>query len=241
MKILKYLIPENTQKAVVTIVGGTLSFDFGPEIDGPIYTVDLNEIISKHSQDHGCIAFGKKAGKLLILETTGNSKLHRSSPFDVPQNSARSDTPMSTYAEVGGVGRPIGYLLTPIKNCDLNDCTFYFFTDVAGLINITIDGRAIDSETEEMLPTLLNNWLPISLIGDGAVQQGQSVSFVIDAPVGADIFLEATAGALSHTRAVSGSVVTVMAARNQVGDVIRVKAGYRNWPGKAEKIFAVVA
>ena len=241
MKFIKYPSKAQRPNFAVKLVADALNFRFGlDDLEPSDITVNLQDLVDRHSQDHGCVVIGIKDESVLAYEANAMTVSTRLSPHSRPQGSIKSSTPLSTYREAGGADMPLAYLLTPTKGCALEECTLYFFAEDKPMI-ITSEGSSLVAEDGPVIGVFLQTWLPISLEGDGSVNAGQATAFKVRAPEGAVVFLEATAGVLNRSRAINGDVVTLDANGLRSGETLRIKAGYRFWPSKVEKSYTVRA
>ena len=256
MQMLKTILSPYPGNASIEIEGTTLGFtiDSYGEPATPL-VVDLAEIVAKYSQDHGVIAIGQKGDQLLVVETTAISVGYRGSPYVGTYNLARRDSPLAVYRSLGGPSYPAILLLTPYRGCALDDCSLFFFDSsetasypafdrvpsyTYGRVDISVDGETLVAQTVGLPPSFLSGWLPISLTGPTGVGAGGSISLVVSAPPGTEVYLEALAGSLSRSRARSGDVVTLSAIDLPPGTRVRIKAGYKYWPGKTDVEIEVV-
>lgn len=241
MRFLKTTLSDVTINPIIALVGSQLTYCLDPSAQEPTtHEVALDDVVAKYSQDHGVIAVGEAGSAVLTVETTAISVGYRGSPFVDTRGTARRDSPLAVYRSLsGGYGWPATFILTPHKGCPLADCTLFFCT-VAGQGTITVDGQPLDAEDAPLLPAYLREWQPISFTGGTQVQAGGSLALTVAAPAGPEVYLEALAGSLSRIRARDGDVVTLMATDLAPGAQIRIKAGYKYWPGQTDFIVDVV-
>lgn len=219
--------------------GTTLEFSFQEDEKTVSVLVDLVDIISTHSQDHGIIAIGAKDGKALVLETTAVSVDLRGSAFADPIGVARRDTPLGVYRLfTGKADFPLCYLMTPFKGCGIDDVTIYWFVN-DGVTEITVDGQPLQAQSAEIMPNLIASWLPVTLQGPSSIEAGQSAQFVVHAPENTVVYLETTAGTLDRTRAVDGETVVLSTIAQTGATTGKIKAGYKYWPAKVQHSFSI--
>lgn len=262
MKVIQHILESHPFNVIAHIKGSVINYDVDVNVsESNLLTVDLAEVVAKYSQDHGCIAIGKKDGVPFVIETTAITLYYRGSPFVDTNGTARRDTPLSVYRGAIGVqSYPVGYLMTPFKGCSLADCTFYAF-DSANITNIpvdaggeapagqattrgsvvfTVDGETLNTPSVELTPAWLNNWLPITLQGAASIAAGENSTYTVIAPEGTTVYLEAVVGSIDRARAVNGDVVTFSAGTLQPGTTGRIKAGYKYWEGSSNTEIAIV-
>ncbi len=256
MQFVKNVITQFPINSYLKLKGNVLDFNLSEAEDAQHWhSVDLYEVVQKLSQDHGCIAVGEKDGAQLIVETTAVSVDRRMTSSLNTFNTARGDSPLAIYRSLGGSAYPAVLVLTPYKGCELSDCTLYYFDSegetsyqatnsspamTVGKVKFEIDGRAVRATEVGKTSEFFNEWLPISLNGPGTIQLGGKADFTIDAHQNTEIYLESTAGTLNRSRAKNGDVVTLDAAGLSSGEIVRIKAGYKFWPGKVDLHIEVV-
>lgn len=262
MQVIRHILDCHPFNVIAHIDGAVIRFDVGMNVaEDNLLTIDLADVVEKYSQDHGCIAIGKKDNVPFVIETTAITLYYRGSPFVDTHGTARRDTPLSVYrGAIGEQSYPVGYLMTPFKGCALNDCTFYAFGSAHirdlpveegavipegqatshGSVVFTVDGVPLDTPSVELTPTWLNNWLPITLTGPTSVATGESASYTVNAPVGTTVYLEGVVGSIDRARAVNGDILTFSTGALQPGTIGRIKAGYKYWEGSSNTEIAVI-
>lgn len=262
MNVIRHILDSHPFNVIAHIEGSIISFDVGINVsESSLLTVNLDEVVEKYSQDHGCIAIGKKDNSAFVLETTAITLYYRGSPFVDTHGTARRDTPLSVYrGAIGEQSYPVGYLMTPFKGCSLSDCTFYSFgssnikdipvsegavvpegqATTTGNVVFTVNGVSLDTPSVDLTPTWLNNWLPITLTGPASVATGEKASYTVNAPVGTTVYLEGIVGSIDRTRAVNGDIITFSAGSLPAGTTGRIKAGYKYWEGSSNTEIAIV-
>lgn len=255
MRLVKTVIQQFPMNAVIRITGTLLEFNISGVGDAPVWqSVDLANVIANFSQDHGCIAIGEKSGSLFIIETTAVSVARRTTPEINTFNTGRGDSPLAIYRSLGGGAYPAMLVMTPFKGCTLADCTLYFFDSsgetiypatsesaatTVGNVKLELDGRPLRAVDVGKTSEFFSSWLPISLQGPAQAPANSSIALSVSALDGADIYLEATAGALNRSRARNGDVITLDSTGLPKGTQIRIKAGYKFWPGKSDHLIDV--
>jgi hypothetical protein len=236
MEMLKTTLASYPGSATVDLNAASLTFSITDGQEEPVELgVDLLEVVSKHSQDHGVIAVGESKGKLLVSETTAISVAYRGSPFADTHNTARRDSALAVYRSLGGTAYPAVFILTPYRGCSFEECVLYFFeSNEPEDAQVTVNGQALVAQEIVRLADYLTTWLPISLVGPSSVSVGQHADITVSCPDNVEVHLEATAGVISRSRARNGDVVHLDLSEIPAGTTARVKAGYKFWPGKVD-------
>ena len=205
-------------------------------------TFDINDLITKFSQDHGCLAIHpydmSGDSELIVTETTqlslpekvssGDSytslnpttgKHYSGSPFSV------LNTRYKSYAYV--------YILTPYINCKPEDLIFVFREPNAEII---VNGTNITNNTESIhsMKEYLDSWLPVSVSGPTTLQAGTSQSYVVTAPEGTTVYLSLDNGITNRTKVKNGQSFLLNTEGLDVGEVITIKLGYKYWASVSE-------
>ena len=133
----------------------------------------------------------------------------------------------------------LGYLLTPYKRCQLGDATLVLRDDgCVDLSSVTFDAIAsyVDNQFE---PYRFFKWIGIN--SPSSANAGSIVELQVTPPFSQpDIFLEATAGSLNRSRLNGSKTVLLNTTGLSVGDKIKVKVGYKFWPGESEVFIDLV-
>lgn len=256
MQLVKRIIesfPMNTQ---ISLSGNVLTFNLrAGSDDSQAKVADLASIVASCSQDHGCIAIGERDGEVFSVETTALSISQRLTPTANQRPSGRSDSPLAIYHSQGGVGYPALFVLTPFKGCQLNDCTLYFMDSAGettyeatemspsltvGNVSISVDGQTLQAQSVGTLFEFFSDWIPVDLQGADTAISGQIATFTVSAGENTEVFLESTAGVLNRSRAKNGDTVVLDTSGIPAGESIRIKAGYKFWPGKTDKVIALI-
>jgi len=256
MNMLKTILSPYPQNSDVSLDGSVLSFRSWLETKpADAISVDLSVVVAEISQDHGVITVGSKNGSLFAVQTTEYSVNVKGANQASSDGVVRQDTPIAVFRSLGGQGYPGVVVLTPYRGCSLNECSLYFFdssgtaeypaTDsspacVYGSVSLTQDGAPLVASVVGLLPQYLATWLPISFSGGTQIPAGGTLSLTVVAPDGPEVYLEAMAGSLSRSRARNGDIVTLNAIELAPGTRIRIKAGYKYWPGKSDFFVDVV-
>ncbi len=233
MPTLKTALASYTGSAAVSLSGSSLTFSMTIGDEEPVQlTADLQDIVSRYSQDHGIIAVGQKDSALLAVETTAISVGYRGSPFVDTHGTARRDSALAVYRSLGDGGYPAMFILTPYRGCSFQECTLYFFEGAD--FDVTVNGQPLVAEEIERLTDFLGAWLPISFAGPTTASVGGQVELTLSCSDHVEVYLEATAGVLNRSRARDGDVVRLDLSGIPAGATARVKAGYKFWPGKVD-------
>lgn len=255
MIYLKHTVEAYPQQLKFSLDGDVLTYSFSLEDGVAPHVVDLREVVRDFSQDHGVIAVGEKDGRPLVVETTTLSYANRSLRTLNEAGNAWRSSPLAAYRDAGTTFYPACMLLTPLKGCDVDDCTLYLFgspgtitypqTDLSpertvGQTQVSVNGQPLSASPAPRLAEFLTSWLPISLTGGSQVAAGGSLALTVVGPDGPEIYLEAMAGSLSRSRARNGDVVVLHATDLTPGTQARIKAGYKYWPGKTDLMVDVV-
>lgn len=239
--MLKTTLASYPGSSTVSLDGSTVTFSIaGVEAEPTEVVADLAEIVATYSQDHGVIAVGEKAGTLLAVETTAISVGYRGSPFVDTHNTARRDSALAVYRSLGGGAYPALFILTPYRGCSLDECSLYFFEESQPEnAQVTVNGQALVAQEIARLADHLAAWMPISFSGPSSVAVGERAELTLSCPDHVEVYLEATAGVLSRSRARNGDMVRLDLSDLSSGAVARVKAGYKFWPGKTDYEIAI--
>jgi hypothetical protein len=90
------------------------------------------------------------------------------------------------------------------------------------------------SYRNEIFPTL-------EIVGDDTMSVNSEKSYLIScSDPEIEIYLETTKGIINYSRVYSGTSITLSSSNLSVGDEIKLKAGFKYWSGKTEKIINVV-
>lgn len=254
MVFLKLTTNRTLSMNKVTIEGDTISIsikdttndvDKGIGITSAEDSFSLSELVSKYSQDHGCIALlpkdmgAKDTSGFIALETTQLSLPEKSvskesftstetipgkylsgSPFSVISNRYRS------YAFL--------YILTPTINCSIDDLIIVYRD--TGSAEVTINGQdAVNNATAiTSAKQFLDSWMPIAINGPLTIKAGEKNTYTVTSTVGTTIYLETDIGIVNRSRVVSGKSFILDAYELEPGEVITIKSGYKYWHGVSE-------
>ena len=223
---------------------------------------DLATVIKAYGEDHGCIALcwsPKFPEELIWHETTRFSCLERiasdrsyssimeigPSLRDTPTTKGRHNAASPSWVLRQRLdATAFLYLLTPAKNCTVEDAILIFHDvqndpDTAD-IDKTIHRLLVDKKVQsppalESLKLFLETWLVIKIEGPEKAPPNTYVDLTANCTSGGDIFLEATAGLLNRSRAKSGQRIQLDTRGLEAGEELVIKAGYKFWPGIAQK------
>lgn len=256
MNFVRTVVNQFPMNAQLRFSGDELEFNLSGVGDAPNWnSVSLSEAVAQYSQDHGCIAIGEINNQPFVCETTAISVSRRMTSSINLFNTERSDSPLAVYRSLGGGAYPATLIFTPYKGCSLSECVVYLFDSAGpsiyeetnsspsmtvGVVKFEIDGRPVRAPEVGKTSDFFNEWLPISVNGPGTILLGGKADFTIDAHQNTEIYLESTAGTLNRSRAKNGDVVTLDAAGLSSGEIVRIKAGYKFWPGKVDLHIEVV-
>lgn len=98
-----------------------------------------------------------------------------------------------------------------------------------------VDGKLQSPPALPSLKLFLESWLPIEIKGPAKMKPDTIADFTIGAPEGAVVYIEATAGIINRMRARDGQKFSLETRGLETGEEIAIKAGYKFWPGVAEK------
>jgi len=133
----------------------------------------------------------------------------------------------------------LGYLLTPYKHCRLEDTTLVLRDDgCVDLSSITFDAEVsyVDNQFE---PYRFFKWIGIN--SPSSAEVGSIVELEVTPPFSQpDIYLEATAGSLNRSRLKGSKTALLNTTGLSVGEKIKVKVGYKFWPGESEVFIDLV-
>jgi hypothetical protein len=90
------------------------------------------------------------------------------------------------------------------------------------------------SYRNEIFPT-------VEIVGDNTMSVNSEKNYVIScSDPEIEIYLETTKGIINYSRVYSGTSITLSSSNLNVGDEIKLKAGFKYWSGKSEKIITIV-
>lgn len=90
------------------------------------------------------------------------------------------------------------------------------------------------SHRNEIFPT-------VEIVGDNTIGVNSEKNYVIScSDPEIEMYLETTKGIINYSRVYSGTSITLSSSNLNVGDEIKLKAGFKYWSGKDEKIITVV-
>jgi len=211
------------------------------------WNINLSELISNYSQDHGCIAVFPTQfvpdSSYTAIETTQLSfpartginfsqnhsetmagKQMAGSPFSVITNN------FASYAFL--------YVLTPYKNCSVDEIVLVFRDAPTG--TCTKNGSIITANKLSSMKIFLDSWLPITINGPSSITVGTSESYSISSQDGCIIYLSSDQGIINKSRIKNGGSFLLDSTGLNVGDSIVIKAGYKFWAGITDKTISIV-
>ena len=229
-------------------------------------TYDLNDIIARYGEDHGCIALaiGHNTGTLIWHETTRMSYVYRT-PMGKSYTSLLQDnysinydknnagqhnaaSPAWVLTEAGNL-TPVLFVMTPFRGCTVDDVTIVYHSarypdapedHVPSTHEFYIDGVLQTNVTE--MPSIkewLSSWLPVNIDGPSSIAPNSTATFTISAATQADIYVSATCGVINRLVAKNGQTLMLDTRGLVAGDVVEIKSGYKFWPGISRKTVAV--
>lgn len=212
-----------TTRSVISNEDGAYLGESGTEL-----SVHLADVLT-HSEDHG----------FTLLTATFNNE---NEPVKLDSEQVINKTVVDkTYVlhYKHTADNRLGYLLTPSKSSDINDCTLLLFDD--GFIDLSgidfDDTIAFDSEGA----LDVNIFDKITLNTQPTVLANGSIDIIVNQAIpNTIIYLEATAGRLSHYRVTKSTTIKFFADGLEPGEVVKIKAGYKYWSGDAETLVEVV-
>ena len=226
-----------------------------------IGSFDLPDIIKKYGEDHGCIALcysPKFTDDLIWHETTrfscaeriASNKSYASimeigfSVNDSPAVRGRHNAASPAWVLKQRLdATPFLYLLTPVRDCKLEDAVLVFHgvdnepetpTKYQTNHKLFVDGKLQSPPALPSLKMFLESWLPIEIKGPAKMKPDTIADFIIGAPEGAVVYIETTAGIINRMRARNGQKFSLETRGLETGEEIAIKAGYKFWPGVAE-------
>ena len=131
------------------------------------------------------------------------------------------------------LGCPLVTVATPYKGCSIDEADIIVFMDNS----VQPVGWEFTRQIQSFTPYVQQQFVaPITIAGPGTAQAGNAVTFQVVAPHAKQtIYLEATAGVLNRQRLSGSGSVRLDTTGLDSGETIKLKAGYRYWPGDAEK------
>ena len=264
MKIQQINMKRMPASTVCRIVNETLEIEVSwPTKEKQITrSFDLPDIIKKYGEDHGCIALcysPKFADDLIWHETTrftcaeriASNKSYTSimetgpSVKDTPTSRGRHNAASPAWVIKQRLdATAFLYLLTPVRDCKLEDAVLVFHgvdnapetpTKDQTTHKLFVDGKLQSPPALPSLKMFLESWLPIEIKGPAKMKPDTIADFTIGAPEGAVVYIEATAGIINRMRARDGQKFSLETRGLEVGEEIAIKAGYKFWPGVSEK------
>lgn len=135
------------------------------------------------------------------------------------------------------LGTPIVTVATPYKGCSIDEA------DVIVFIDKSVDALGWDftKQIQSFTPYLAQDFVrPITINGPGTIKVGEAGVFQVSAPHSQQVvYLESTAGILNRQRISGSGSVRLDTIGLSAGETIKLKAGYRYWPGDAEKLIQI--
>jgi hypothetical protein len=206
---------------------------------------DLQQIIDLYSEDCGHIVLAVNpefSNDYIWVETTRLTATYKINPGDsytsyyrtrnqpdIQTSDKSKDFPPSSVNSVlnhyfgGQYNFALVSILTPYKNCKVEDCVAV--VRICDNTKITIDGEIQDytSKTPINYKDYLHSWLPITF------SQSNSISFTVTANTNANIYLSSDIGVLNRSVAKNGQTVTINTFGLSNGETVTIKAGYKFW------------
>lgn len=231
-------------------------------------TYDLQDIINKYSEDHGCIALcvqGKRSvgpiatrgPTIMWHETTRISYPYRT-PMGKSYSSLYEDNySINTSANTSGahniaspawalteVGNwvPLLFILTPYANCTVDEAIFIYHDTKnpdSLQVEVDIDGKKLDSSTVTEMKSIKEFLQSWLPITFAVSQTSKKTTFTVTADTQANIYLNSNAGVLNRSVAKSGQVVTLNTDGLSSGEEVTVKAGYKFYPNISKTVITV--
>jgi hypothetical protein len=257
MVFLKLTTNRILSKNKITIEGDDIALDIidatndgvsGIGITKAVGSFKLSELVTKFSQDHGCIALLPKkmindeVSDLVALETTQLSLPEKSKSgesFDSEETTPGKFLSGSPWSVVNGRFRSYAYvyILTPTKDCSVDDLIIiYRDTDSA---DITINGDTPSAVSIASTKQFLDAWMPISIDGPGTIKAGEKLEYTVSSTNGTIVYLETDIGIINRTRIASGKSFVLDAYGLESGETITIKTGYKFWHGVSKKVITV--
>jgi hypothetical protein len=242
----------------LVLQGANLTVSLGPVDAANTATFDLEEIVARFAEDHGCVALGTNSvtNGVAWFETTRISNIYR-----MPAGKTFHSEFVLGEADKGdaeGGGRfnvaspawvlkesgmyPLLFILTPYAGCSLADCTLIWkaIEGQPDMAKFVVDGQdqanapAISSIKQHMA-----EWLPITLTGPETIEADGSAQYTISCGTPSNIYITASCGVLNRSIAKNGQVLSVDARGLVAGDQIEIKLGYKWWPGASKKVVTI--
>ena len=246
------------------IDNGMLEIEFSWPSQGKTLTgkYDLEDIIQKYAEDHGCIALcysPKYPDELIWHETTRFSYAERMpstrsytsimeiglSVKDTPSVRGRHNAASPAAVLKQRIdATPVLYILTPAQNCAIDDAVIIFLavdSDPEATQSAQTSQQFFVDRVLQTPPTLaslkmfLEAWLPITISGADQIAVGDVATYSVSAPGGTTVYLDASAGVINRSRAINAQTFTLDTKGLLTGDIINIKAGYKFWPSVASK------
>ena len=246
------------------IDNGMLEIEFSWPSQGKTLTgkYDLEDIIQKYAEDHGCIALcysPKYPDELIWHETTRFSYTERMpstrsytsimeiglSVKDTPSVRGRHNAASPAAVLKQRIdATPVLYLLTPAQNCAIDDAVIVFLAVDADTQTpqssqtshqFFVEGVVQNPPVLASLKMFLESWLPITINGADQVAVGDEATYSVGAPAGTTVYLDASAGVINRSRAINAQTFTLDTKGLLAGETINIKAGYKFWPSVASK------
>lgn len=260
-KIVQKLMPAST---LCKISGGMLDVQvsWSNKDRTIVRSYDLAKVIKTYGEDHGCIALcwsPKYPDELIWHETTRFSCSERIasertyssimeiglSLKDTPTTKGRHNAASPSWILRQRLdATALIYLLTPAKNCSVEDAILIFYDvqndpDTAEVDRtshrLLVDKKLQSPPALESLKLFLETWLVIKIEGPEKAPPDTYVDLTANCTSGGDIYLDATAGLLNRSRAKSGQRIQLDTRGLEAGEEIVIKAGYKFWPGISQK------
>jgi hypothetical protein len=258
MNVFQNYNKAKTLASRLELTGASLSVGLGPVEADNTATFDLNDIVARFSEDHGCVALATNGmfNSLSWFETTRISNMYR-----MPANKAfasdfalgeavKSDSESEGRYNVASPAwvlkengmYPLLFILTPFSGCTLSDCTL-IWKAIEGqpeMARFIVDGQ--DQENAAVIASIkqhMAEWLPITLAGPDTVAADGTAQYMISAEVPSNIYISASSGILNRSIAKNGQTLLIDARGLAAGEQIEIKLGYKWWPGASKKVVTV--
>lgn len=222
------------------VEGFTLQLEFKNELDVRYNSFILNSAIDKKTLPSvnglqvtysffwsDILALSEDRGLVALRAKTGFTE------FYLDQIIATTFVNRRPIQTVFPDGCPLVTVATPYKNCPIDEADIIVFMDKS----VQPVGWEFARQIQSFTPYVQQQFVaPITIAGPGVVQAGNAATFQVVAPHAKQtIYLEATAGILNRQRLLGSGTVRLDTTGLDAGETIKLKAGYRYWPGDAEK------
>lgn len=255
MNFYKLSTNRDLTKNKVTIEGDNITIEIedntqasGIGVTKAIGTFSLSDLISKFSQDHGCIAlfpknmYSTESSDIIALETTQLSlpeKTVSGENFVSEETTPGKHLSGSPFSVIAGRYGSYGYVyvLTPSVDCSADDLIIVVRENNA---EITVNGSEPSTETIPSMKQFLDAWLPITIEGADTIKANETQQYTVQSPANTMVYLESDIGIINRSRVASGGSFQLDASGLNTGEKIKIKTGYKFWHGVSEKVITVV-